>query len=969
MSPTADFVEIAALEAELKSCIKGEIDFTTGGRALYTSDASNYRQIPIGIVCPRTIEEIVAVTRICHRHTIPLLMRGAGTSQNGQCVNVAVVLDCSRHLNTVVKLDVDRQLAVVEPGLICDDLKAHAEQYGLTFGPDPGTHSRCTLGGMIGNNSCGPHSMLAGKTVENVDSLEVLSYDGARFWVGATSEEELEQIIASGGRQADIYRELRAIRDEYADEIRARFPKIKRRVSGYNLDQLLPENGFHVARALVGSEGTCVSVLQARVHLIHNPIFQQCIVLGFQDIFTAGDSVPAILPFSPIAMEGLDWGIVGGLLDRNLKREEIALLPEGKAWLIVELAADSSEELLQLGQAFKRTIASLPGLRSSLFVTNDAAAKRIWSIRELGASATSMSLDPEGIDPVVGWEDTAVDPLQLGAYLREFQALIDQYDYDTNLYGHFGDGCIHARITFDTRSHAGLAKWRSFSNKICQLVLKYGGSLSGEHGDGQAKAEFLPLMYGPRLMRAFERFKAVWDPANKMNPGKLIQPRRMDQDLRFGPDYATPSVATAFAFPDDAGGFGRAVERCIGMGKCRSSGTAMCPSFQATREERYSTRGRAHLLHELMRNEVIVDGWDSESVADSLAHCLSCKACKTDCPTQVDVASYKAEFMSKRYAQRRRPLAHYAFGRLGDVLPMLSRFPALTNAGLRHSWSSGVLSKGLGLSDDTRLPLLATQPFDRWARAHCEDSHDDFHWFNLHGHSPVILWVDTFNNYYRPDLLRTAVGTLTRLSFRVGVARRRFCCGRPLYEYGFLRQARVQLNSILDGFYRQVPESASIVVLEASCLSVFKDELLNMIPGDERARDLSRRSMTTSDFLSTANMVPARRLGRGVLHLHCHHKAVVAGSKEREWLTACFDDLIEPENGCCGMAGIFGLKKNTRWISERLFRRRLGRRIEESDATVSIVANGFSCREQIERHTGRQALHPVEVAARCLALE
>ena len=969
MKPEAPSPDLELIGREIAACIDGEMDFTDAGRALYTSDASNYRQVPMGIVYPRTIEDIVATTQVCKKYQVPILMRGAGTSQNGQCVNVAVILDCSRHMNAVLELDTENRTALVEPGLICDDLKAHAERDGLTFGPDPGTHSRCTLGGMIGNNSCGPHSMLAGKTVENIEALEVLTYHGARMWVGPTSEEELAAIIAKGGPQGAIYGELKAIRDEYADLIRARFPAIKRRVSGYNLDQLLPENGFNVARALVGSEGTCVSILRAKTRLIQNPQFQKTFVLGFDDIFVAGDTVPEILPFSPIAMEGLDWGIVGGLLDRDLKREEIALLPAGKAWLIVELAGTSSQALDESCEAFALQMGKSESVKSCLSVKDDADAKRIWSIRELGASATSLSLDPNGVDPVVGWEDTAVDPLQLGDYLREFQALIDKYDYETNLYGHFGDGCIHARITFDTRSKAGLSHWRAFSDEICKLVVKYGGSLSGEHGDGQAKAEFLPLMYGPELMVAFERFKAAWDPSNKMNPGKLIHAYRMDENLRYGPDYKTPVVETELGFPNDAGGLGRAVERCIGMGKCRSSGTPMCPSFQATRQERYSTRGRAHLLHELMRNEVIVDGWDNEIVLDSLEHCLSCKACKSDCPTQVDVASYKSEFMSKHYQKNRRPLAHYAIGRLADVLPILSRFPKLTNTSLRTPWIKTLVFQKLGLAENRSLPLLAEIAFQSWAKQHCESTHGNFHWFNTQGDEPVILWTDTFNSYYRPGILQSAIRTLAKAGFRIGVSSSRFCCGRPLYEHGFLQRARSRLSEILDDFHTQLPDGASIVVLEPSCLSVFKDELLNMMPKDQRAHDLSQRTMTLIDFLSLKEIAPARQLESGILHLHCHHKSILPDSKERVWLAGCFKQLAEPENGCCGMAGSFGLKSKTQWISERLFGRKLGPRIRESDASVLIVANGISCGEQIEAETGRQVLHPVEIAERCLTID
>ncbi|MFK7856060.1 MAG: FAD-binding and (Fe-S)-binding domain-containing protein, partial [Granulosicoccus sp.] len=658
---------LAAFVRTLAHELTGDCDFSAAGVALYTSDASNYRQIPLGVVYPKNSEDVKVTTTLCREHGLPVLMRGGGTSQNGQCVNVAVILDCSRYMNRVLSINTQDRTALIEPGVICDALKAKAEQSGLTFGPDPATHSRCTLGGMIGNNSCGPHSMLAGKTVENVIELEVLTSEGDQFWVGPTSDEQLESIIAKGDRQSAIYAELKAIRDEYAEQIRSRYPTIKRRVSGYNLDQLLPENGFNVARSLVGSEGTCISILQARVKLIENPRYKRLVVLGFQDIYTAGDSVPELMPFKPIAMEGLDWNIIGGLNDRNLKQKEVSLLPEGRAWLLVELAAESQTSLDQCCEAFSEAMHSSSKVQSIIQVTDPEQVTAIWSIREQGASATSMSLNPEDPDPAVGWEDTAVDPMQLGDYLREFQALVDRYGYTTSLYGHFGDGCIHARITFDTRTEQGVKQWRKFSQEIAQLVVKFGGSLSGEHGDGQAKAEFLPIMFGDELMQAFKRFKTVWDPQGRMNPGKLIDAYKMDENLRFGPDYQRPVVNTSLQFVEDVGGFARSSERCIGMGKCRAQSGAMCPSYQASGEERYSTRGRAHLLHELVRGEVLEDGWQNQDIADSLEHCLSCKACKHECPTQVDIAAYKAEFMAAHYKNRRRPLHHYALGFVGTT--------------------------------------------------------------------------------------------------------------------------------------------------------------------------------------------------------------------------------------------------------------------------------------------------------------
>lgn len=956
--------ELETLHQALHDGLDGECDFSSAGLALFTSDASNYRQIPLGVVFPRHSDDIRLTTQLCREKGLPILMRGAGTSQNGQCVNTAVVLDCSRYMNRVLHIDTDSRYALIEPGIVCDTLKSAAEHHGLTFGPDPATHSRCTLGGMIGNNSCGPHSMLAGKTVENVIALEVLTADGDQFWVGPTTEDEFDAIIAKDDAQARIYRQLKALRDEYADEIRQRFPSIKRRVSGYNLDQLLPENGFNVARALVGSEGTLVSILQAKVNLIKNPAFKKLLVLGFENIFEAGDSVPEIMPFKPIAMEGLDWNIIGGLNDRNLKQREVALLPDGFAWILVELSSLDESGLDQLCDDFEVAMNASATVKSCRRMTDPQEVIDIWSIREQGASATSMSLDPTQPDPIVGWEDTAVDPYQLGDYLREFQALVDRYGYSTSLYGHFGDGCIHARITFDTRTSEGVAQWRLFSLDIAHLVVKFGGSLSGEHGDGQAKAEFLPIMFGENLMQAFRQFKQVWDPQGRMNPGKLIDAYKMDENLRFGPDYIRPVTSTTLRFVEDLDGFARASERCIGMGKCRAESGAMCPSYQASKEERYSTRGRAHMLHEMLRGEVIKDGWKNQNIVDSLEHCLSCKACKHECPTQVDIASYKAEFMSAHYQKRRRPLHHYAFGYIGSVLPALSRFSPIANF-LQSGVAGRIVKKVLGISADKKLPQLSATSFTQWAKTHADTSDNHFYWFGDSDHPSVVLWSDSVNNHYRPDVLISAVNVLRSAGFRVAIARSNFCCGRALYEYGFLDQAHKQLTSIVNGLYPHLPLNAAIVVIEPSCLSVFKDELKRVLGNDDKALDLENRTMTITEFLDTHKIMPKRTLGHAIVHLHCHDKAS-GNNHERQWMQRCFTELVEPEAGCCGMAGTFGIRKQTRALGQTLFNRNLKTAVDKAHQGVVIVANGFSCSEQFTNNTQKQVLHPVQVIEKCL---
>ncbi len=963
--------ELAALAERIIAGIEGTLDFTDSGRALYTCDASNYRQVPKGVVFPACREDIKHIARCCREAGVPILMRGAGTSQNGQTVNDAVVLDCSRYMNRVLSIDVDKAVADIEPGVVCDQLKAAAEPLGLTFGPDPATHSRCTLGGMIGNNSCGPHSMLAGKTVENVLELDVLTCDGIELTVGPTTDNELKNLSQRNDRVGEIYRELKALADEHADRIREKYPTIKRRVSGYNLDQLLPENDFNVARALVGSEGTCVSILGARVSLVENPRYKQLLVLGFDNIFEAGDTVRDILPFKPIAMEGLDWTIVGGLKSRGLRQREIGLLPEGKAWILMELAASDTQILERDVDAFVVAAKQMRTVLECKPIYEADQIADIWSIREQGASATAFSLDPDVPDPVIGWEDTAVDPLQLGDYLRDFYELVDRYGYTTSLYGHFGDGCIHARITFDTRSEHGVKQWRNFSQEIAETVVRYGGSLSGEHGDGQAKAEFLPIMFGDELVQAFERFKSIWDPSGLMNPRKVVNPYLMDENLKFGPDYKTPVVETVMQFEPQGGGFGRALERCIGMGKCRSADGAMCPTYQASLDESLSTRGRARMLLELTRgDDVVTQGFADNEIKDSLAHCLSCKACKTSCPTQVDIAAYKSEFMARYYKTHRRPLVHKLIGRLGDHLPRLSRFSRVINGLNRITPVRNTIQRLLGFATDRQLPALADRSFRQYL-AQLQDEipstiEDNFQWFGPSDGEAVVLWLDSFNSYYKPQVNESALRLLVYLGFRVGIVRRHFCCGRPLYEYGLLNEAKDRLLQIMQTFHTALPANADVLVLEPSCLSVFKDELLKQLGESSSTVDLSNRTKTLADFLAQNDIKPENAEGDALLHLHCHHKSLPTVAAERDYLDLCFSSVKEPEPGCCGMAGVFGLQQTTRELSGEIFNKRLSPAIDAIDKDTVLVTNGFSCQEQINGLAGRKTLHIAEVLERKL---
>jgi len=942
------------LEEDLRRTIQGEVRFDNGSRALYATDASNYRQVPIGLVIPRDDDDVIAAVAACRKHGAPVLARGAGTSLAGQCCNVAVVLDFTKYMNRIINLDPVRNTARVQPGVVLDSLRNAAEEHKLTFGPDPSTHSRCTLGGMIGNNSCGTHSLLAGKTVDNIDTLRILLYDGTQLTVGRTTEAELASIIARGGRRGELYLRLKTVRDRYADLIRARFPDIPRRVSGYNLDQLLPENGFHVARALVGSEGTCAIVLEAGARLIASPQHRALVGLGYPDTFRAADHVPEILETGPIGLEGFEGALVDAL--RLKGAPHLDLLPEGRGFLLVEFGADEPVEADRLATRLIDRLAKAPDAPDMRRYTA-AEAKAIWRIREAGPrAAIGIAGKPPRYE---GWDDAAVPPARLGAYLRDLRRLLDEYGYEAAYYGHFGHGCIHMQVSFDLRSDPGIRKYRDFVERAADLVVSYGGSISGEHGDGQARGSLLPKMFGPELMDAFRAFKAAWDPGWKLNPGKLIDAYQPTEHLRLGTAYTPHEPATHFRFPDDDGSFAKASLRCIGIGECRKSdyGT-MCPSYMATLEEQHSTRGRAHMLFEVLHGEVLADGWNNEHVKDSLDLCLSCKACKSECPTNVDMATYRAEFLSHYYETTARPLHAYAFGMIDRWARIASIMPAAANLMTRAPGMSALARRALHVAPRRELPQLARETFRRWARRNGVRRGTG---------GDAILWVDTFTNYFEPRIGVAAVRVLRAAGVDVAIPDADLCCGRPLYDFGLLKEAKAYLARIMRELGPAIDAGVPIVVLEPSCASVFRDELRNLFPDEARAGRLRHQTFVLSEFLAGRDPHFAPALDREILlHGHCHQKAIMKMDHETALLRAMGADVRSPDAGCCGMAGAFGFSADTYPVAQAIGERRLLPAVRAASAETMIVADGFSCREQIRQSTGRRAMHLAEAMAMAL---
>jgi FAD/FMN-containing dehydrogenase/Fe-S oxidoreductase len=949
----AKVVDANGLAAALKGELRGEVRFDDGSRALYATDASNYRQVPIGVVLPRDVDDVVATITLAREFGAPILCRGGGTSLAGQCCNVAVVLDFSKHMAKILEVDPARRIARVQPGVILDNLRNVAEKHHLTFGPDPSTHDRCTLGGMIGNNSCGVHSVMAGKTDDNIEGLEILTYDGLRMKVGQTSAEELERIIHDGGRRGEIYNGLKRLRDQYADLVRQRYPNIPRRVSGYNLNYLLPENGFHVARALVGSEGTCVTVLEASCRLVESPPERVLLVLAYADIFECADCVPEIMAHKPIGLEGIDDLLVEFTRRKGLNCEGLALLPQGGGWLLAEFGANTRAEAESQAQKLMQALARGPDPPQMLLLTDKRQIKRAWEVRESALGATSH-VPGEPLE-WEGWEDAAVAPEKLGSYLRDLKKLMTGFGYRSAMYGHFGHACVHMRINFDLQSVAGIADYRRFVEEAADLVVGYGGSLSGEHGDGHSRAELWPRMFGPELMEAFREFKALWDPAWKMNPGKLLEPYKLDEHLRLGAEYRPWEPETHFQFPADNGSLAGSTLRCVGVGKCRHyEGGVMCPSFRVTGEEQHSTRGRAHLLWEMTKGETIRDGWRDEHVKESLDLCLACKGCKSDCPVGVDVATYKAEFLSHYYEGRSRPRSAHAFGNIATWARLASVAPSLANLATQTPLLRDLAKFMAGMPRERSIPAFARETFRAWFRRRKSRNSDG---------APVLLWPDTFNNYFLPDTAKAAVDVLEAGGFNVRLPKAGLCCGRPLYDWGMLEQAKRLLLEILDALTVEIEKGTPLVVLEPSCGAVFRDELINLFPNDRRAQALSRQTFLLSEFLiQKAAHFPLPKLHRRALvHGHCHHKSIMKMTDEETVLQQMGIEFYAPAPGCCGMAGSFGFEEDKYAISMAVGELELLPAVRQAAPDSLIIADGFSCREQIAQGTGRNAVHLAEV--------
>jgi len=921
---TATAQDLAAI---LRTRVRGEVSSDELRRAQYATDASNYRVLPMAVVYPLDAEDLLETTRFASEHGVPFTVRGGGTSVAGNSIGEGIVADVSVHMNRVLWIDPEARTARVQPGTVMADLQGAAAEYGLRLGPDPSTWTRATIGGMLGNNACGPHAVAFGRMADNVVELDVVDGHGRRF----TAAEDLSVVPGLGRFVAD---NLAVIRTE--------FGRFGRQVSGYSLEHLLPENGHSLARALVGAEGTLAVILEATVRLVPIAPNPYLVVLGYESMPAAADDVPRLLSRRAQAMEGLDAGLVD-VVRRAKGADAVPELPAGAGWLMLEIPGTDAEAARAASEALVAEAHAI----SSRILPPGAEASRLWRLRADGAGLGGRT--PSGRQAWPGLEDAAVPPTALGAYLREFEALMARYGFEGMVYGHFGDGCVHVRIDFPLEDDPEL--FRSFMVEAGRLIVAHGGSLSGEHGDGRARSELLGLMYTPDALRTMGRFKALFDGANVLNPGVIVDPQPLDVQLRR--PRALPILKTdGFAFGEDDGDFTRAVHRCVGVGKCRAdnagAGEFMCPSFRATRDETHVTRGRARVLQELSAGGFGGKSWAADEVHDALDLCLSCKACSADCPAGVDMAKYKSEALHRRYSGRLRPISHYVLGWLPRWTRLSRIAPGLINAVMRIPALPGIVLRAGGMDPRRSMPAFAQVPFSRRRRRHA-------HQADAPSRPKVALWVDSFTGTFTPEAAEAAIAVLQDAGYQVVVPQDDACCGLTWISTGQLPAARRKLADLLDRFAPFADVGIPIVGLEPSCTAVLRSDLLDLLPDDPRAEAVASATRTLAEMLTESGVRTGRQWTPpdlsgvvAVVQPHCHQHAVTGFGPDAELLRQSGAE-IRQLSGCCGLAGNFGMERGHYETSVAVAELQLLPALREASDGAVLLADGFSCRTQADQ--------------------
>lgn len=937
----------AKLGDRLAAELPGRVRTDLTARSAYSADASIYRQIPLAVVEPRDTADAALAVHLAGEYGVPVTARGGGTSVAGNALGEGVVLDYSRHCDRVIDIDPRAQTARAQPGVVLDDLQAAAGKYGLTFGPDPSTHSRCTLGGMIGNNACGAHSVSCGTTADNLVGLRMLDASGGELVVHGST---------TGNSTVD--EQLCALRDSNRALLRTELGQFGRQVSGYGLHHLLAENGFDIAKTLAGSEGTCGLLTEATVRLVEVPTAKALLVLGFPDVYAAATVAPELAAAGARTVEGMGADLLTALRTRPGKAHAGTELPAGQAWLYCETGGSDLAEAADRAHALAKLATDTADSVSHTVITEHTQVRQLWKIREAGAGTVTRLADGGAAWP--GWEDSAVPPRNLAAYLRDLYGLLEEHGLRGVPYGHFGEGCLHIRVDFELGTERGLAQYRSFVSAAANVVANHGGSISGEHGDGRARSELLKTMYSSQMLTCFAAFKHVFDPGRKLNPGVLVDPAPLDSAVRPGPGDRKLDLTPVHAFSADRGSFADAVHRCVGVGACRSLGDgSMCPSFKVTRDEVHSTRGRARVLAEMLRGESISHGWRSEEAREALDLCLSCKACASDCPVNVDMATYKAEFLQRHYAGRIRPMAHYSMGWLPVWSKLVTSVPGLarvTNALLARQGPAALVKRLGGIEPRRDMIHFAAQSFSRWMARRTS-----------HGGRTVVLWPDTFTNFHQPEVGQAAVEVLEALDYRVVVPQRNVCCGLTWHSTGQLDSVRRVLDRSLSALEPHLAAGLPVIGLEPSCTVMLRAEAPELLPEDPRARKLAELTTTLAEFVAGHDGPwPFGALDvRAVSQLHCHQEAKGGYEADQDVLSrvGVETDVV---SGCCGLAGNFGFEKGHWDVSQGCAELELYPKVRAAADDDLVLADGFSCRTQIAQGSERRAVHLAQVLHRAL---
>ena len=951
------------LVQDLQRRLQGEVRFDQYSRVLYSTDASIYQMEPLGVVLPRNAEDVAAVLELAAREGMAILPRGGGTSLAGQAVNRAVVLDFTKYMNRVLEINPEESWVRTEPGITLDELNHHLQPYGLHFAPDPTTSNRATVGGAIGNNSCGTHSILYGKTSDHVLEVDALLSNGAPALFKALSPSQLQQKLSLDGLEGDIYRGVVQLVEAHRQEILERYPRILRRVSGYNLDHLARGEPFDLARLIVGSEGTLATVTAAKLKVVPLPSMKGLAVLHFRHLIEAMEATVAVLDHHPAAAELMDRMIIDAARRSTGFASLASMVQEDPAAiLVVEFFGESLQELEGRLDALEKDMAQRGLGYATLKLVDPEAQSRVWALRRAGLG---LLMGRRGdVKPLPFVEDTAVAPEHLPSYIQRFDQLVRDQGTTAAYYGHASVGCLHVRPLINLKEQEGLDRMISIARDVSDLVLEFGGALSGEHGDGIVRGVWNERMFGTRLYNAFREVKRLFDPKGIMNPGKIVDCPPMMENLRFGPGYRPLPIKTILDFSQDSE-FSGAVELCNGVGACRKTlnGT-MCPSYIATREEEHSTRGRANALRAVLSGQLPPEEFTSHRMYDVLDLCLACKACKSECPSGVDMAKLKAEFLHHYHQAHGTPLRTRLFAHVAAVNRLGARLRPLSTWGMRLPLFRWALDRLLGIDRRRPLPRVARLTFEEWFMSRRQPT-------SVATKGSVVFFSDTFTNYHLPQVGKAVVEVLEALGYQV-ILPQRPCCGRTMISQGLLEDARAYARRNVDALYPYVEQGMKVIGCEPSCLLTLRDDYLDLLPGDTEARAVAKSALLLEEFLlelpdqgqlSDAFKSLERRL---LFHGHCHQKALVGSGPSLEALRLVPDLQVEEiDSGCCGMAGAFGHEKEHYDLSMAIGKSRLFPAVEAAPE-AEVVANGFSCRQQIEDGTGRRPRHLAEVLAEAL---